>query len=78
VEEPCPIYVSVMLTPKEEEEYFKLLSKYKDVYAWSYKEMLGLDPKVVAYHLSIKKGVSPKKQPQRRFDLSWYLKSKWR
>ena len=38
VEEPRPVYVSVMLTPKEEEEYFKLLSEYKDVFAWSYKE----------------------------------------
>jgi len=39
------------------------------VFAWSYKEMPGLDPKVVVHRLSIKKGVSPKKQPQRRFRL---------
>jgi len=56
-----------MFTPKEEEEYFELLSKYKDVLAWSYKEMPRLDPKVAVHHLSIKKGVSQKKQPQRRF-----------
>ena len=29
--------------------------------------MLGLDPKAAVYHLSIRKDVSPKKQPQRRF-----------
>ena len=36
-EDPCPIYVSTMLTPEEEKEYFKLLSEYRDVFAWSYK-----------------------------------------
>ena len=43
---------------------FKLPFEYKDVFAWSYKKMLGLKPKVAAYHLSFKKGVSPKKQRQ--------------
>jgi len=31
-EDPCPIYVSTMLTPEEEKEYFKLLSEYRDVF----------------------------------------------
>jgi len=62
-EGPRPISVRSLLTPKEEKEYFDLLSKYKDVFAWSYKEMPGLDPKVIVHCLSIKKGVSPKKQP---------------
>jgi len=67
VEEPRSVYLSAMLTPKEEEEYFKLLSEQKDVFARSYKEIPGLDPKVAVHHLSIKKGVAPKKQPQQRF-----------
>ena len=66
-EEPHPIYASSSLTPKEEKQYLELLSEYKDVFAWSYKEMSGLDPKVVVYCLSVKKNISPKKQPQRRF-----------
>jgi len=60
-EEPHPIYVSSLLTQEEEKEYFDLLSEYKDVFAGSYKEMPGLDPKVTVYRLSIKKGASPKK-----------------
>ena len=44
VEEPCLVYVSAMFTPKEEEEYFKLLSEYKNVFAWIYKDMPELDP----------------------------------
>jgi len=39
----------------------ELLFEYKDISAWSYKEMLGLDPKGVVHHLSIKKDISPKK-----------------
>ena len=38
-EEPRPIYVSSLLTPKEENKYFELLMEYKDVFAWAYKEM---------------------------------------
>jgi len=56
--------VSLLLTSKEEEEYFDLLSEYKDVFGKIYKEMPGLDPKIVVHHLSMKKGVSPKKYPQ--------------
>jgi len=45
----------------------ELLSEYKDVFAWSYKEIPGLDPKVAVNRLSIESGISPKKQPQQRF-----------
>ncbi|XP_074300411.1 uncharacterized protein LOC141631671 [Silene latifolia] len=66
-EDPRPIYISALLTKEEEEEYYKLLVEYKDVFAWSYKEMPGLSPKIAVHRLAIKKGTSPKKQPQRRF-----------
>ncbi|XP_074301299.1 uncharacterized protein LOC141632675 [Silene latifolia] len=66
-EDPRPIYVSALLTKQEEEEYYKLLVEYKDVFAWSYKEMPGLSPKIAVHRLAIKKGTNPKKQPQRRF-----------
>ena len=62
-EEPHPIYESSLLMPKEEKEYFDLLSEYKDMFGWSYKEIPGLDPKVTVHYLAMKTGVSPKKQP---------------
>jgi len=49
--EICPIYVSSLLTLEEEKEYFNLLSEYKNVFAWSYSEMPGLDPKVAVHRL---------------------------
>ena len=57
-----PINVSMFLSPSEEKSYFELLLDYKDVFAWSYKEMPGLDPKVAVHQLMGKHGVRPIKQ----------------
>ncbi|KAL0340428.1 UNVERIFIED_CONTAM: hypothetical protein Sradi_4559600 [Sesamum radiatum] len=67
IENPRPIYISASLTHGEEGTYVALLHEFKDVFAWSYKEMPGLDPKVAVHHLSVKKGARPVKQGQRRF-----------
>nr|GME13983.1 uncharacterized protein LOC109192688 [Ipomoea batatas] len=50
-----------------EEIYVALLKEYIDVFAWTYKEMPGLDPKVVVHRLAMKKACRPVKQAQRRF-----------
>ncbi|XP_038717270.1 uncharacterized protein LOC120010560 [Tripterygium wilfordii] len=65
--DPRPTFVSALLSPEEETKYIQLLQEYMDVFAWTYKEMPGLDPKIVVHHLSIKHGVRPIKQAQRRF-----------
>ena len=52
---------------EEEKSYLDLLEEYRDVFVWSYKEMLGLDLKVAVHHLAVKKNVQPIKQAQRRF-----------
>ena len=48
-ENPRPIYVTMLLSHSEEKSYFELFLDYKDVFAWSYKEMPGLDPKVAVH-----------------------------
>ncbi|XP_075112367.1 uncharacterized protein LOC142182210 [Nicotiana tabacum] len=55
VEDPKPTYVSASLTNDKEGKYIKLLKELKDVFAWSYKEIPGLDPKVVAHHLAVRR-----------------------
>ncbi|KAK4404378.1 hypothetical protein Sango_0806400 [Sesamum angolense] len=67
VENPRPIYISALLTDNEEVAYVELLHEFKDVFAWSYKEMPGLDSKVAVHQLSIRKGARPIKQAQCRF-----------
>jgi len=65
-EELHPIYVNSLLT-SEKEEYFDLPREYKDGFVWSYQEMLRLHHKAAVNRLFIRRGVSPKMQPQRRF-----------
>ncbi|XP_027102394.1 uncharacterized protein [Coffea arabica] len=67
--DPRPIYISFCMTPEEEKEYVDLLLEFKDVFAWNYSEMPGLDPRVAVHNLSIKRGTKPVKQTQRRFRL---------
>ena len=62
IEEPRPTFISALLTPKEKEGYLKLLVEYKDVFAWTYKEMPGLNPSITLHHLAVKKGMHPVKQ----------------
>ncbi|XP_061999282.1 uncharacterized protein LOC133716611 [Rosa rugosa] len=66
-EDPRPVFVSASLSPEEEREYHDLLLEYKDVFAWTYKEMPGLDPKVAVHRLAVKPEARPIKQTQRRF-----------
>ncbi|XP_027182068.1 uncharacterized protein LOC113780468 [Coffea eugenioides] len=64
-----PIYVSSCMTPEEEKEYVDLLLEFRDVFAWDYSEMPGLDSKIAVHNLSVKRGTKPVKQAQRRFRL---------
>ncbi|XP_020410280.1 uncharacterized protein LOC109946529 [Prunus persica] len=53
VDNPKPIFVSALLTPQELEEYTQLLQEYRDVFAWGYQDMPGLDPNVAVHKLGI-------------------------
>ena len=68
-ENPRPIYVSMLLSSSEEKSYFELLLDYKVLFAWSYKEMPSLNPKVVVHQLLVKHGVRSIKQAKKRFRL---------
>ena len=57
----------MLLTPKEEEGYLKLLVEYNEVLTWTYKEMPGLNPSIALHNLAVKTGVCPVKQALRRF-----------
>jgi hypothetical protein len=67
IKDPCLIHISALLSPKEEEAYINLLKKFRDVFAWSYKEMSGLDPKIVVHYLVVRDRVAPVKQAQQHF-----------
>ena len=52
-QEPRPILVSVSLTEKDKSELMLLLKEFKDVFAWDYSEMPGLNPRLVTHTLNV-------------------------
>ncbi|KAK0571955.1 hypothetical protein LWI29_023956 [Acer saccharum] len=45
-----------------------LLRNYKDVFAWSHEDMLGVDPKVISHHLSTDPEFRPVVQKRKLFN----------
>ncbi len=65
-ENPRPTYISALLSEEKREMYKVLLLEFIDVFAWTYKEMQGLDPEVAVHYLGIDPRTPPVKQPPRR------------
>ena len=66
-EKPRPVFVSSTLNPEEKKAMLQLLRDYKDVFAWEYNEMPGLDTTLVVYNLAVDPRVKPVKQMARKF-----------
>lgn len=47
-----------------------LLKEYKDVFAWTYEDMPGLDPELVEHHLVLYPEATPVKQKLWRLHLN--------
>ena len=47
------VKISKGLLEEEKRRLIALLKEYKDVFAWDYEEILGLDPKVVTHKLDV-------------------------
>ena len=60
----------------ERDRLIHLLRSYLDVFAWSYKDMLGLDPSIVQHHLPTLPHARPVKQKLRRLHPRWSLQVK--
>ena len=66
-QEPRPISISASLTEKEKSELILLLKEFKDVFAWDYSEMPGLDPRLVTHTLNVNPETKLVAQPARIF-----------
>ena len=65
-----------MLEQSIKERLIKLLHEYVDIFAWSYRDMPGLDTNIVVHRLPLKEGYSPvrKKLRRTRLDISSKIK----
>ena len=68
-QESRPISISANLTEKEKSELVLLLKEFKDVFAWDYSEMLGLDPGLIAHTLNVDPQAKPVAQPAKIFHI---------
>ena len=61
LDQPREIRIGSSLSPYERSGLIDLLRSYLDVFAWSYKDMTGLDPTIVQHHLPILPHARPAK-----------------
>ena len=60
-DQPRELKIGSPLSTDERDRLIHLLRSYLDVFAWSYEDMLGLDPSIVQHHLSILPHAKPVK-----------------
>jgi hypothetical protein len=65
-EDPRPTFISALLPEEVADKLKTFLKSYMDCFAWSYKEMPGLDPDVAVHYLKIDPTFKPIKQAPRR------------
>ena len=61
------VFISSQLVAQEREQLVTLLQRYRDVFAWTYDEMPGLDPRLVVYSLIVDPRIRSVVQPARVF-----------
>jgi hypothetical protein len=59
------IIIGVACTPQEITAYKALFQEYRDIFAWSYTEMPGLDPSIVEHRIDTWPDITPVRQKQR-------------
>ena len=76
IDQPKELMVGLDLSTNERDNLIQLPRSYLDVFAWSYEDMLGLDPSIVQHHLPLLPHVRPVKQKLRRLHPCWSLQVK--
>ena len=73
-DEPKMVQVWNTLTTSEKDALVALLTEFKEVFAWSYEDMLGIDTNIVQHCIPIDPTMKPVKQKLRRIKPKWTLK----
>jgi len=73
-EDKKEVKIGTFMKGDRREELIDLLSNYKDVFAWSYQDMPGLDTSIVEHKLPLKPECPPVKQKLRRMKPEMSLK----
>ena len=60
--EPKPAYIAADLELDEEEILVRTLKEYKDAFAWSYKDLKGIDLDICQHTIPMKEDAKPSRQ----------------
>ena len=60
--EPRKVWIATDLTPDEEELLISTLKEYKDIFAWSYKYLKGVDLAICQHTIPMREEAKPSKQ----------------
>jgi hypothetical protein len=60
------VTIGAHLNPEEEEKLIQILNKNKDVFAWSAKDLQGVDRDIIKHTLETDEKIMPKKQKLRK------------
>ena len=74
--EPKIFQVGNTLTTLEKDALIALLTEFKEAFAWSYEDMLGIDTDIVHHYIPTDPTMKPVKQKLRRMKQEWTLKIK--
>ncbi|OMO57946.1 hypothetical protein CCACVL1_25645 [Corchorus capsularis] len=74
--DPREVKIGTTLSEEDRQELIDLLKEFSDVFAWSYQDMPGLDPKVAVYRLPTKVDMRPVQQKLRRLKSDMLLRIK--
>ena len=75
-ESPQEVKIGSFFEGEERDKAIALLKEYKDVFAWSYKDMPGLDTEIVEHKIPLIEDSKPVKQKLRRIKPEWSLQVK--
>ena len=70
------IKIGSILVEKERKYLKELPTKFQEVFAWSYKDMSGIDPEIAQHHVDTHAHMVPVKQKLRHMRIEWLLKVK--
>ena len=75
-EDKKEVKVGANLEPSVKERLVQLLNEYVEIFAWSYKDISGLDTDIVVHRLPTRENCPPIKQKVRRMRPDMYKKIK--
>ena len=75
-ENPRLIKIDSTLNETERKDLKELFTEFQQVFAWSYENMLGIDPEIAQHHIDTYAHMVPVKQKLRHMRTEWLLKIK--